>query len=165
MELEWHILYLMIFSILIVYIIEMWVAYLWAIKSFDLKWWLYEILWFLLLSMYCSAIYLIYIEVPRNNKWKILTLFYINLIINVSWVLYFAFGGKRLGRFMIAMLNVVMLSYNYVLIFEEMDKKIIIARSLLFPFILFIFVGGVSFGLYDIGAANTKYINNILRKT
>ena len=158
------ILWIMSSSVFVVYMAEMWIAYLWAIKSFDLKWWFYEALWLGLLSIYCASIYLMYNNTIHDIKWKLVLLFYLNLFLNLLWTLYFAFGGDRFGRFMIAMLNVTMLSYNYTLVANDDSKNITVARSLLLPFIVFIFVGGMSFGLADIGSSNTKYITTLTKK-
>lgn len=148
---------------LIVYILEMFVAYLWAIKSFDLKWWLYEILWFGLLGCYCSSTYIAYNNIKDINlKSRLIVIFIVGLFVNLLWTLYYAGTGglndSREGRFLIAMINVLIVSYQYTIMGSATDGNLSLPRWLLLPYIIFIFIGGVAFGVEDIGSDNVRIV-------
>ncbi len=148
-----HILWIIVPIAIFTYLVEFYVAYLWAIKSFDLKWWLWEGFWLGILFCYSTSVYMAYNSIG-SNKNQLIVSFSTSLLLIMLWAIGFYFGWGRFIRFCISMLAVYVSGYQYVI--TQNEEHLVTSKILLGIYMGFVFIGGVAFGIKDIGIDNVK---------
>jgi hypothetical protein len=139
---------------MIVYFSEMYIAYLWSIKSFDVKWWVFQILWLMILLSYQFGAYMLYKD--NNRKYAHIIIFITALLFTFVWVINFSYKSNKDTRLYGGLLIPIISSYH-IIINKDINKHV----YLILPMIIFTFIGSSAFGMFDIGEYNVKYSDNV----